>query len=406
MKSTLVQHLNPRTYHLEFCEEFMVVQNGHELYFAQVSVNQVSKTTCYDEQGYAIKVTCIEDHSRGARFSAVPDCHTFESNRTTELNDLETSDDPPEEIIRSLIEILQDEEYPFQSADLNKTANILENIGHLVPKEDLIESINILMTKDATVFNQAQNQLNVSDRVLDKLDMALSSAQLDYNEEITESENIVSVLMSEKSYYRGVGLTSANETILIMEQTLDELLELADWEVVAYLNYTLEEDIFKTELSITSITLFHSTVLFNEPSSNSLDIDYQVYRRAFSILIPEHYYQQSEVEVLLIFPSFSSMYQQTECAFWYYGQLIKGSWKTDSQSFQSNAVTSKYTICTFNHTTHFGQLLMTQNILTPISDGILSMMTLILCSISSLGLVIIFFTAMCFPSWGKINYAL
>ncbi|XP_065159539.1 uncharacterized protein [Atheta coriaria] len=397
------EHLNPRLYSLNFCEAFSVSQNGHTLYFAETLVNNVATTNCSDVDGYRVKITCVEDHTNGARFSPVPECYSYERNRTTDLADLETSTADPTEILTNLTQIVQDKEYPFSAGDLNKIANILNNVVDYVIEEDFLETINVVMEINWNILEEAQTEFNATDSILDNIDSVLSSYNLEENEQQIEFPNIVTFIMKNTSEYRGMGLTMQNEIKSIKKLTMDELLELENWEVVAYINYTLEnidENEINTESDseTTSITLFQNSVLFNEPPNGTSD-EHDVYKRVFGILVPDELFLQTEVEIIIIFPSLESSTVKEECALWHYGHLIKGSWLASTNS-KSDSHWSKYTICSYNHTTHFGQLLLTHEILNPLSEQILSVLTLIECIFSCLGILAIFFTAIIFPSWG------
>ncbi|GJQ79945.1 hypothetical protein Trydic_g18388 [Trypoxylus dichotomus] len=389
---------------------------------AEVGTTIKSSQLCLDEDGMQVTRRCEGDFFTGAHWSEPSGNCSNNSNipeKTYRLHQLLNEQSITEVLTNITRET--DDFTQITSVDVNLLSDGLETMSttsNATPfSEDFFYIINNIMQSNSTVLRNSQEQLNSTDKILDSiesfvLNMAESTVNL--------STTIVDNLLTHISYpflSNVIGLAIYNDgqsgfsnyriVNLYWNQTFRDL-NLEDLELAVYIPTKYIQDLTesieneeKTNFKIIS-TIFYNDGFFNDLTNKN----HLAGSRVIDVNIPTMK-DSSNIPVYLLFRPVLN-FNDPNCAFWDYGRHKHGKWSTSGGEYMGLYHDQSLMHCAFNHVTHFALLVLNENIRTTkrssdvdtIHDLLLTIITLVGCTLSLVGLVIILLTTL-FKDWYK-----
>jgi len=145
-----------------------------------------------------------------------------------------------------------------------------------------------------------------------------------------------------------------------------------------------------TSTSHVALAIFSDERAFQDPR-------YKANSRILSLNMVDAPELQGEQYVDIVFRSRTEMGGKT-CAFWDFN-LYGGAWSTEGCELKASAVNT-HDVCRCSHLTHFAEIISQPGgSLDPVHQGVLSIISIIGCSLSFVGLLAIFATGAAFRHW-------
>lgn len=373
--------------------------------------------------GLPITRKCVGDHLFGAEWSSI----------TNDGVDCEPASGPTAE----LLEILQNYDSPYQTkATLSKTYEIISfncshkfplpidvwtisgimlRVNQLKPVLNMPEAIltlkiySELMSIDEDILRRS-SALNSTNELLHSLDIIVNGLELtkhDDGVEILRNRHLIVAIINPKiGNITGIGLFSNsilgsddlgayNLTSITKHQSSIDLLMNDELNIATYMSAALLDQLQAKHGQINRIVVvvFSGDCLFQ---SNSSDARPRADKLVISISVPQLDTRTLPQAVSTFFRSstMNSYHNRDVCQYWNYTHKL--GW--DKTGMRLTGVYMQNVHCNAMHLTHFGHLMLHAQ-LSPTDDYILHIITIIGCSVSLLGIFIIFATAMKFPQW-------
>ncbi|GJQ85040.1 hypothetical protein Trydic_g3703 [Trypoxylus dichotomus] len=406
---------------IEYCLPDTTTSGGRELTWSTtlVGTTVTPSQLCLNNDGMQVTRRCEGDFFTGARWSEPSGVcsETFEvSKRTYRLHQLIQEETITEVFANITAETNEFEQ--FTTVDVNllsdglKMMSMRRNIRGF--ENDFFHGISNVM----------REQLNSTDKILNSIEnFVLNIAGDIKNLSVTIDSNLLTQISYPfSSNVVGLAIYSngqsnfSNYTItsLLWEETFDNLalenLELAVYIPTDYIrnlteNFTVEE---KNTFKIIN-TVFYNDGLFNDLTNENRSAG----SRVVNVYIPG-LDDSSEIPIHLLFRPVLN-FTDPSCAFWDYGRQRTGEWSTSGGRYMGAYENESLLLCSFNHITHFALLVLSGNIIrVEDEDGVitvinpleahdlaLTLITLIGCGLSFMGLVAIVLTAILFKGWYK-----
>lgn len=264
------------------------------------------------------------------------------SNVTNELHDLiKNSSVAPEKVTEKLLNITE-ENKDFMSYDIDMMSQILERVSG---NTQVVNIVSNIMNFDREVLEEAQELLNSTDKILYVLDNLAND--IEANNFTTSSKNLL-VKVDEYNLENVIGIgIQENETF--QHSKIKPLYKSSnvlehDFSVAAF----VESEHKEIQLSF---TIFRDDILFNTEKK----VNKSVKGRIISIVINDTAFVG---KVFVLFKNSLNTDSERNCGYWEYGSKslvdnIKGRWSLEEIQQQVNG---SYTICEFDHLTHYAIL--------------------------------------------------
>lgn len=415
---------------IEYCLP-EVTFNGIELTWNTTLIGTATTPLelCLDDGGVQVTRRCEGDFFTGAYWSPPSgNCsETFEiPERTTRLHRLIGEDSIADVFAQISEETNKFNE--FTTVDVNlfsgglKSMSMTRNVRGF--KSDFFHSVNNLMRINSSILRSSQEQLNSTDKILDSIQTFAENIADDIkNISVTiESNLLTQISYPFQSNVIGLAIYSNGEadfsryqiSHLHWDETFQDLnldkLELAVFIPSEYLRNLTQDftEADKADFKIIS-TIFYNDGLFNDLSNENRSAG----SRVINIDIP-NLADSSQVPVKLLFRKVLN-FTDPDCGFWDYGRQRQGEWSTSGGQYLSQYQNETLIECSFDHITHFALLVLSGNIIrVEDDDGViivinplephefaLTLITLIGCAFSFMGIVIILLSALIFKGWYK-----
>jgi hypothetical protein len=283
-----------------------------------------------------------------------------------------------------------------------------------------LDLVNKIMMTNPTVLKQSQRFLNLTDSVLDVFDDLLSNATFDPDAVYVYKKDklIVHIANPFLTNISGLLLYGKENTPLTDFSLVDfqrdnifDNIDKQDLHLAVYVpELILDQILNETENNISDV--FIITVVFY---SDSLFVDdnFDSTSYVISVTIPGYgSYLQSPISI--VFRS-NKPSDRDQCGYWDNGKRLnskKGHWSILGGNYCGKFNDTSLHLCNFVHLTHFALLLMSdkKNVedenatfvdleLEEYNDYVLNVITIVGCSLSVVGLVGIFLTALLFEKW-------
>ncbi|GJQ87245.1 hypothetical protein Trydic_g10597, partial [Trypoxylus dichotomus] len=415
---------------IEYCLPDTTTSGGRELTWSTtlVGTTVTPSQLCLNNDGMQVTRRCEGDFFTGARWSEPSGVcsETFEvPKRTYRLHQFIQEEAITEVFTNITAETNEFEQ--FTTVDVNllsdglKMMSMRRNIRGF--KNDFFHGISNVMRVNSSVLRNSQEQLNSTDKILNSIenfvlniagDIKNLSVTIDSNLLTQISYPFLSNVVGLAIYSNGQSnFSNYTITSLLWEETFDNLalenLELAVYIPTDYIrnlteNFTVEE---KNTFKIIN-TVFYNDGLFNDLANENRSAG----SRVVNVNIPG-LDDSTEIPIHLLFRPVLN-FVDSSCAFWDYGRQRTGAWSTSGGRYMG-AKGESLLLCSFNHITHFALLVLSGNIMRVKSQNdvtiainpleahnlALTLITLIGCGLSVIGLAAIVLTTILFKDWYK-----
>jgi hypothetical protein len=319
---------------------------------------------CFSESGIRVTRSCDGNFIDGARWSDVEECNVPQSSTVTEqLLDLNSKINDPsrnagwEEQLNDICQRYDD----FNSFDVYLVALIYTSCQDFDTKV-FASTVDSLMKVHKKELTAAQFNMRAMDRVLNVIDKAASTGEIN-------STNFVTTSSTPEHLSGIVLLTNGVVTNLSGDYSLEQLLEMENIESAIWLSSELralldgEEVVFK---------LFFNDVFFTE----SVTI-YKRISNIFGVVLPDVLHEQTpDVPIRVLHRVDDDEDANGACAHWNYNLTSpagRGSWKNVGQS----EVHSPFVLCDYYlyaDTSAFALVSASDSISTSVTSDLESLM--------------------------------
>jgi hypothetical protein len=283
-----------------------------------------------------------------------------------------------------------------------------------------LDLVNKIMMTNPTVLKQSQRFLNLTDSVLDVFDDLLSNATFDPDAVYVYKKDKLIVHMANPflTNISGLLLYGKENTPLTDFSLVDfqrdnifDNIDKQDLHLAVYVpELILDQILNETENNISDVFII-TVVFYND--NLFVDDNFDSTSYVISVTIPGYgSYLQSPISI--VFRS-NKPSDRDQCGYWDNGKRLnskKGHWSILGGNYCGKFNDTSLHLCNFVHLTHFALLLMSdkKNVedenatfvdleLEEYNDYVLNVITIVGCSLSVVGLVGIFLTALLFEKW-------
>lgn len=375
---------------------------------------------------------CIGDSLFGGMWNddvPIPKCHNnLQSDVTQKLHNLLYSNDKPDRIVNTMIHIVLDTcSECLNGADIFYISQFMKSFEDFMSNSalnnalvtDIFQLYDRLLMINDTVANNAAS-LNATNALLNSLDVFLIKVAKSKTGIENGIRSIIQPMLTSfvidpsTTNVTGVAMISNgtasnlqwnNYTIryLYRNQTVADILNIPNLIIASYLPDILIDSLANPnnpQLPFT-ISFFMNDVLFKANNADSvIEPSIKSNGKILSIILP---IETSNLEFIL--PIFIKPYNDTfsnnVCGFWNFSNNIDG-WSTNGCMQNDNVPTSTAVLCECTHLTHFAYLFNGYDGFFKIPShhlDKLEIVTIIGCSFSLAGILIIFLTALLFKKW-------
>lgn len=378
---------------------------------------------CICSSGLIPTRTCIGDELEGGtlRPSAYLECECqypvlSATDKLQQILNNYTSDSETSCVLRRVLEVITSNYTNPLATDLFIISEILVLVNDMQPFLRLndaslaLDIYDVIMSFDNDIMQQSSTQ-NSTNKLLNSLDIivnALISESVGLRRISSEGilliereRLVVAIIEPRVSNITGIGVFSKNSTLndnfhlyeirtltkfqSPIELLMDSHLETASYMTTRFFNKLPEQIEW---IPIVVVVFMHGNLFQSEAQQIRAD------RMVISFSMPTLDSYDIPLSIYTFFRSSVRDYHRRDvCHYWNYAH----GWST--QGMRLSGIYNQNVQCRSTHLTHFGHLLSQSKTASPQHERILEIITALGCSLSLLGIFIIFITAIKFPLW-------